>query len=126
MSTVIGTLQAPRKSLWPTIALALLTVVTLAIVAATMPATTDQPEGRFVGRHVVNTPSEFSGGVGAGLVGGTAANTPSELSGAFERGRPGQDGQRGPAGGIHSAAEWPQTAEAIAEAVRYDRYHHRI
>ena len=41
-----------------------------------------QGETTFVGRHVVNTPSELSAGIVGGaeqtFVGGTAANTPSE------------------------------------------------
>ena len=124
MSTETRTLPA-RRSMWPAMALALLVVTTLAILATTMPATTDQPDGRFAGgrfagRHLVNTPSEVSSGV-AGFVGGTAANTPSELSGAFKRGRPGQVGQRGAGAVISSPAEWPRTADATAAAEGYSR-----
>jgi hypothetical protein len=38
-----------------------------------------------VGRHLVNAPTEISGGVTQGIAGGTAANTPSELSGGLTR-----------------------------------------
>ena len=48
----------------------------------------DRDEGRpgaqtFVGRQVVNTPSELSGGIPQTVVGGTANNTPTELSGGI-------------------------------------------
>src|SRR5262245_33529746 len=127
MSTGIGTLQAPRQSFWPALALALLVVMTLAIVATTTSATSGQPEGRFVGRHLVNAPSELSGGA-AGFVGGTAANTPSELSGGVKRGPFGKVVGVGPTLGLSSSAEWPRTADAIAAAAaaeRYDRHQRR-
>ena len=51
-----------------------------------------QGETTFVGRHIVNTPSELSAGIVGGaeqtFVGGTAANTPSELSAHIGAGRP--------------------------------------
>jgi hypothetical protein len=46
-----------------------------------------QGDTTFVGRQVVNTPSELSGGIVGGaeqtFVGGTVANTPTELSGGI-------------------------------------------
>jgi hypothetical protein len=85
MSTRVGTLQAPRAggSIVLAAFLASLVMVTIAGVAISL----DRDQGRqgettFVGRHVVNTPSELSGGIVGGaeqtFVGGTAANTPSE------------------------------------------------
>ena len=85
MSTNVGTLQAPRVggSILVAVFLASLVMVTIAGVAISL----DRDQGRqgettFVGRHVVNTPSELSGGIVGGdeqtFVGGTAANTPSE------------------------------------------------
>jgi hypothetical protein len=129
-------------------ALTALAVLTLAIVATTMPATTDQLGGRFVGRHLVNAPGEASG-VDAGLVaasylgfeggvpqhhftrtpvdtlGGTANNTPSELSGGAKRGPLGKVTGAGPAQDLSSPAEWPRTADATAAAERYDRHQRR-
>ena len=85
MSTKAGTLQAPRAggSILLAAFLASLVMVTIAGVAISL----DRDQGRqgettFVGRHVVNTPSELSAGIVGGteqtFVGGTAANTPSE------------------------------------------------
>jgi hypothetical protein len=85
MSTRVGTLQAPRAggSILLAAFLASLVMVTIAGVAVSL----DRDQGRqgettFVGRHVVNTPTELSagivGGTGQTFVGGTAANTPSE------------------------------------------------
>jgi hypothetical protein len=85
MSTKVGTLQAPRAggSIVLAAFLASLVMLTIAVVAISL----DRDQGRqgettFVGRHVVNTPSELSGGIVGGteqtFVGGTAANTPSE------------------------------------------------
>jgi hypothetical protein len=85
MSTRVGTLQAPRAggSILLAAFLASLVMLTIAVVAISL----DRDQGRqgettFVGRHVVNTPSELSGGIVGGaeqtFVGGTAANTPSE------------------------------------------------
>ena len=85
MSTKVGTLQAPRAggSILLAAFLASLVMVTIAVVAISL----DRDQGRqgettFVGRHVVNTPSELSAGLVGGaeqaFVGGTAANTPSE------------------------------------------------
>ena len=85
MSTRVGTLQAPRAggSIVLAALLASLVMVTIAGVAISL----DRDQGRqgettFVGRHVVNTPSELSAGIVGGteqtFVGGTAANTPSE------------------------------------------------
>lgn len=85
MSTKVGTLQAPRAggSIVLAALLASLVMVTIAGVAISL----DRDQGRqgettFVGRHVVNTPSELSAGLVGGteqtFVGGTAANTPSE------------------------------------------------
>ena len=85
MSTRVGTLQAPRAggSILLAAFLASFVVLTIAVVAISF----DRDQGRqgettFVGRHVVNTPSELSAGIVGGaeqtFVGGTAANTPSE------------------------------------------------
>jgi len=85
MSTRVGTLQAPRAggSILLAAFLASLVMVTIAGVAISL----DRDQGRqgettFVGRHVVNTPSELSAGLVGGteqtFVDGTAANTPSE------------------------------------------------
>jgi hypothetical protein len=87
MSTRVGTLQAPRAggSILLAAFLATLVMVTIAGVVISL----DRDQGRqgettFVGRHVVNTPSEVSSGMVGGaeqtFVGGTAANTPSELN----------------------------------------------
>ena len=59
--------------------------MTIAVVAISFERDQGQQgETTFVGRHVVNTPSEVSAGVVGGaeqaFVGGTAANTPSELN----------------------------------------------
>lgn len=128
MSTGIGTLQAPRQSQWPAIATALLIVVIVAIIAAITPATIDQPDGRSVGRPLVNTPSEVAAGIGAGFVGTTANNTPSELSIGGKSGPHGHMEYGGPANRIGSIGEWPRTADAIAAAAaaeRYDRHQRR-
>jgi hypothetical protein len=85
MSTRVGTLQAPKAgdSILLAAFLASLVMLTVAVVAISA----DRDQGRqgettFVGRHVVNTPSEPSAGIVGGaeqtFVGGTAANTPSE------------------------------------------------
>jgi hypothetical protein len=94
MSTKVGTLQAPRAggSIVLAALLASLVMVTIAGVAISL----DRDQGRqgettFVGRHVVNTPSELSAGLVGGteqtFVGGTAANTPSELKLVYMHGR---------------------------------------
>ena len=95
MSARVGTLQAPRAggSVLLAAFLASFVMVTIAVVAISL----DSDQGRqgrttFVGRHVVNTPSELSAGIVGGapqtFVGGTAANTPSELSAQIGGGRP--------------------------------------
>src|SRR5262245_47292068 len=83
MSTKVGTLQPPKVggSILLTAFLASLVMLTIAAVAISF----DREQGRqgettFVGRHVVNTPSELI--AGQTFVGGTAANTPSELFGS--------------------------------------------
>jgi hypothetical protein len=94
MSTKVGTLQAPRAggSILLAAFLASLVMATIAGVAISL----DRDQGRqgettFVGRHVVNTPSELSAGIVGGaeqtFVGGTAANTPSELESVYMHGR---------------------------------------
>ena len=94
MSTRVGTLQAPRAggSILLAAFLASLVMVTIAGVAISLDR--DQgPQGEttFVGRHIVNTPSELSSGIVGGaeqtFVGGTAANTPSELKPVYMHGR---------------------------------------
>jgi len=95
MSVKVGTLQAPRAghSILLATCVASLVMLTIAVVAISL----DRDQGRqgettFVGRHVVNTPSELSAQIGSGaeqtFVVGTAANTPSELSAQFGGGRP--------------------------------------
>jgi hypothetical protein len=95
MSTKVGTLQAPRAggSIMLAAFLASLVMLTVAVVAISL----DRDNGRqgettFVGRHVVNTPSELSAGIVGGaeqtFVGGTVANTPSELNARIGAGRP--------------------------------------
>ena len=95
MSTRVGTLQAPRAggSILLAAFLASLVMLTVAVVAISL----DRHKGRqgettFVGRHVVNTPSELSAGIVGGaeqaFVGGTVANTPSELNAQIGAGRP--------------------------------------
>ena len=87
MSTRVGTLQAPRAGGSILLAAFLASLVMLTIAVVTISVDHDagrQGETTFVGRQVVNTPSELSGGIVGGaeqtFVGGTAANTPSELS----------------------------------------------
>jgi hypothetical protein len=72
--------------------LGLLVMATIAVVATSFERDQGQQgETTFVGRHVVNTPSEQSAGVVGGaeqiFVGGTAANTPSELKPVYMYGR---------------------------------------
>ncbi|HEY3212817.1 MAG TPA: hypothetical protein VGL16_06385, partial [Actinomycetota bacterium] len=69
MSIRVGTLQAPRAggSILLAAFLASLVMVTIAGVAISL----DRDQGRqgettFVGRHVVNTPSELSAGIAGG------------------------------------------------------------
>jgi hypothetical protein len=67
-------------------------MATIAVVATSIERDEGQRgETTFVGRHVVNTPSEQSAGVVGGaeqtFVGGTAANTPSELKPVYMHGR---------------------------------------
>jgi hypothetical protein len=86
MSTRVGTLQAPKAggSIVLAAFLASLVMLTIAVVAVSVDRDAErQGETTFVGRQVVNTPSELSGGIVGGadtFVGGMAANTPSELS----------------------------------------------
>jgi hypothetical protein len=96
MSTRVGTLQAPRAggSILLAAFLASIVIMTMAVVAISLDRNQGRPgETTFVGRHVVNTPSELNAGVVAGaeqtIVGGTAANTPSELNAQIRGGRPG-------------------------------------
>jgi len=91
MSTRVGTLQGTSAgpSIWPAAVLASLVMLTIAVTAISI----DGDEGRqggqtVVGRHVVNTPSELSGGIPQTVVGGTANNTPTELSGGIVGGFP--------------------------------------
>ena len=96
MSTRVGTLQAPRAggSILLAAFLASIVIVTMAVVAISLDRNQGRPgETTFVGRQVVNTPSELNAGVVGGaeqtFVGGTAANTPSELNAQIRGGRPG-------------------------------------
>jgi len=90
MSAKVGTLQAPGagRSILLTTFVASLVMLTIAVVAISL----DRDQGRqgettFVGRHVVNTPSELNAHIGARrpktVSGGTLANTPTELSGGI-------------------------------------------
>jgi hypothetical protein len=82
MSTRVGTLQAPRAggSILLAAFLASLVMLTIAVVAVSADRDAGrQGETTIVGRQVVNTPSELSGGI----VGGAAADTPTELSGGI-------------------------------------------
>jgi hypothetical protein len=68
--------------------LASLVMLTIAVVATSVDRDVGrQGETTFVGRHVVNTPSELSGGIVGGpeqtFVGAAAAKTPTELSGGI-------------------------------------------
>jgi hypothetical protein len=72
--------------------LGLLVMATIAVVATSFERDQGQQgETMFVGRLVVNTPSEQSAGIVGGaeqtFVGGTAANTPSELKPVYMHGR---------------------------------------
>jgi hypothetical protein len=94
MSTRVGTLQAPRAngSILLAAFLGLLVMASIAVVATSIERDQGQQgETTFVGRHVVNTPSEQSAAVVGGaeqtFVGGTAANTPSELKPVYMHGR---------------------------------------
>ena len=94
MSTRVGTLQAPRAngSILLAAFLGLLVMATIAVVAISFERDQGQQgETTFVGRSVVNTPSEQSAGIVGGaeqaFVGGTAANTPSELKPVYMHGR---------------------------------------
>jgi hypothetical protein len=95
MSTKVGTLQAPRAggSILLAAFLASLVMLTVAVVAISIDLdNARQGETTFVGRHVVNTPSELSAGIVGGaeqtFVGGTVANTPSELNAQIGAVRP--------------------------------------
>ena len=94
MSTRVGTQQAPRAggSIVLATFLASLVMLTIAVVAISLDQGR-QGEATFVGRQLVNTPSELNaamvGGAEQTFVGGTAANTPSELSAQIRGGRPG-------------------------------------
>ncbi|MET0800581.1 MAG: hypothetical protein ABWZ53_05385 [Actinomycetota bacterium] len=92
MSTRVGTLQAPRAG-GPILLAAFLASFVILIVAISLQRDQGrQGETTFVGRHMVNTPSELSAGIVGGaeqtFVGGTAANTPSELNAPIGAGRP--------------------------------------
>jgi hypothetical protein len=96
MSTRVGTLQAPKAngSILFAAFLASLVMATIAVVAISFERDQGQQgETTFVGRYVVNTPSEQSAGIVGGaeqtFIGGTAANTPSELNAQTRGGRPG-------------------------------------
>ena len=90
MSTRVGTLQAPRAggSILFAAFLASLVMLTIAVVAISVDRDAGrQGETTFVGRQVVNTPTELNAQVGVGrrktVAGGTLANTPTELSGGI-------------------------------------------
>ena len=86
MSTRVGTLQGTSvgRSIWPAAVLVSLVMLTIAVTAISIDRDEARPGAQtFVGRHVVNTPSELSGGISQTVDGGTAANTPTELSGGI-------------------------------------------
>jgi hypothetical protein len=97
MSTRIGTLQAPGAG--GPILLATFLVSLVMLTVAVVGVSFDRDQGgqaattTFVGRHVINTPSELSAGIVGGaqqtFVGGTAANTPSEVNAQIRGGRTG-------------------------------------
>lgn len=117
MSTRVGTLQRTSvgRSIWPAAVLVSLVMLTIAVTAISIDRDGGRPGAQtFVGRQVVNTPSELSG-TSAGsssiaigvtpdmqaaivasrnaadapsseLSGGSTGNTPSELTGGmFDR-----------------------------------------
>jgi hypothetical protein len=96
MSTRIGTLQAPGAGGPILLATFLVSLVMLTIAVVGVSFDRDQrgqaATTTFVGRHMVNTPSELSAGTVGGaeqtFVGGTAANTPSELNAQIGAARP--------------------------------------
>ena len=92
MSTRVGTLQAPRAGGSILLAAFLASFVMLMVAIPLDRDQGRQGETTFVGRHVVNTPSELGAGIVGGaeqtFVGGTAANTPSELNAPIGAGRP--------------------------------------
>ena len=86
MSTRVGTLHAPKAggSILLAAFLASFVILTIAVVAISFDRDQGRPgETTFVGRYMVNTPSELNAGsVGAAeqtFVGGRRATTPSEL-----------------------------------------------
>ena len=90
MSTRVGTLQAPRAGNSFLLAALLATFVMLTIAVVAMSFANDQGrqgETTFVGRHVVNTPSELNAQIGETpktVVSDTLGiNTPTELSGGI-------------------------------------------
>jgi hypothetical protein len=97
MSTRIGTLQAPRAGGPILLATFLVSLVMLTVAVVGVSFDRDQrgqaATTTFVGRHVINTPSELSAGIVGGaqqtFVGGTAANTPSEVNAQIRGGRTG-------------------------------------
>lgn len=92
MSTRVGTLQAPSTAGSILLAAFLASVVMLTIAVVAISVDRDagrQAETPFVGRQVVNTPSELTGGIVGGeetLVGGVAANTPTRFSAGINKG----------------------------------------
>jgi hypothetical protein len=97
MSTRIGTLQAPGAGGSILLATFLVSLVMLTVAVVGVSFDRDQvgqaATTTFVGRHMVNTPSELSAGTVGGaeqtFVGSTAANTPSELNAQIRGGRTG-------------------------------------
>src|SRR5262245_40741641 len=95
MSTGLEALRAPRRTPWTAVVLAFLIGMTVVVIVTTASISGGRPDARFVGRHLVNTPTEISGGVIEDTVSGAAANTPSELRGV-------------------AITESPRTADAIS------------
>jgi hypothetical protein len=92
MSTRVGTLQAPRAGGSILLAAFLASLVMLMVAVSLDRDQGPLGETTFVGRHIVNTPSELSAGIVGGaeqtFVGGTAANTPSEPNAQIGASRP--------------------------------------
>jgi hypothetical protein len=81
MSTRVGTVQAPKAgdSILLAVFLTSLVMLTVAVVAISLERDQGrQGETTFVGRHVVNTPTELSGGI----IGGPAASFQGIIAGS--------------------------------------------
>jgi hypothetical protein len=124
MSTRVGTLQAPRAggSILLATFLASLVMLTVAVVAISVDQGR-QGQTTFVGRQLVNTPSELNAGVvgGAEQAFGGTANTPSELNAGI--------GWSSPPGSLHKfISDKLVTSRVIGDGLPasfYDRHQRR-